>query len=75
VPDSPEQPATAPEPVILELATPARAGSEVAAAKKRSGPAPPEPALKRKRVEPAARDLLPPKVKKVVKCQDTAVAG
>jgi hypothetical protein len=75
VPDSPEQPAAAPEPVVLESAAPAGAGSEVAAAKKRSGPAPPELALKRKRVEPAARGLLPPRAKKVVKRQATAVAG
>jgi hypothetical protein len=75
VPDSPEQPAAGPEPVVLEPAAPAGAGSEVAAAKKRSGPAPPEPTLKRKRVEPVVRGLLPPKAKKVVKRQATAVAG
>jgi hypothetical protein len=67
VPDSSEQPAAAPEPVALEPTAPAGAGSKAIAAKKRSGPAPPEPALKRKRVEPAARGLLPPKAKKVVK--------
>jgi hypothetical protein len=47
----------------------------VATAKKRSQPAPPEPAQKWKKVEPAVKSLLPPKVKKVVKCQATAVAG
>jgi hypothetical protein len=47
----------------------------VAAAKKRSGLALPKPALKWKRVELAARGLLPPKVKKVIKCQATMVAG
>jgi hypothetical protein len=75
VPDSPEQPAAAPEQVALEPAAPAGARSEVTAAKKRSGPAPPELALKWKKVEPAVRGLLPPKAKKVVKRQATAVAG
>jgi hypothetical protein len=59
----------------MEPAAPAGAGSEVPAAKKRSGPAPTESVLKQKRVEPAVRGLLPPKAKKVVKCQATAVAG
>jgi hypothetical protein len=68
VPDSLEQPAAAPEPVALELTAPAGARSEATVAKKRSGPAPPEPALKRKKVEPAVRGLLPPKAKKVIKC-------
>jgi hypothetical protein len=58
--DSPEQPADAPEPVVLEPAASAGAGSEVTVAKKRSGPAPPEPALK---------------AKKVVKRQATVVVG
>jgi hypothetical protein len=74
VPDSLEQPAAAPEPVILEPATPAGAGSEVAATKKRSGPAPPEPALKQKRVERSTKGLLPPKAKQVVKRQATSMA-
>jgi hypothetical protein len=74
VPDSPKQPAAALEPVVLEPAAPVGAGSEVTAAKKRSGPAPPEPALKQKKVEPVARGQLPPKAKKVVKCQATVVA-
>jgi hypothetical protein len=71
VSDSPEQPAAAPEPIILEPAAPTGARGEVAAAKKRGG----EPTLKRKRVEPAVRGLLPPKAKKVVKRQATTVAG
>jgi hypothetical protein len=75
VPDSPEQPTAAPELIILEPTAPAGARSKVAAAKKRSGLAPPKPALKWKRVELAARGLLPPKVKKVVKRQATPVAG
>jgi hypothetical protein len=66
VPDSPEQPAAILVPVALEPVALVGAESEVTAAKKRSGPAPPEP---------AARGLLPPKAKKVVKCQATAVAG
>jgi hypothetical protein len=75
VPDSLEQPAAAPKPVALEPAASAGARSEATAAKKRSGLASPEPALKEKKVEPAARGLLPPKAKKVVKHQATVVAG
>jgi hypothetical protein len=75
VPDSLEQPAAASKPVVLEPAAPAGAGSKVVATKKRGGPAPPEPALKWKKVEPAARGLLPPRAKKVIKHQATAVAG
>jgi hypothetical protein len=46
----------------------------MAAPKKRTQPAPPESAQKWKKTEPAVKDLLPPKAKKVVKCQATAVA-
>jgi hypothetical protein len=70
VPDSPEQPSAAPKP-----AAPAGIGSGAVAAKKRNQPAPPELAQKWKKVEPAAKGLLPPKAKKVVKSQATAVAG
>jgi hypothetical protein len=67
VPDSPEQ-APAPlkpaasKPVALEGSS-----SGVAAPKKRTQPAPPEPAQKRRKIELAAKGLLPPKVKKVIK--------
>jgi hypothetical protein len=60
---------------MYQLAAPVGARSGAAAAKKRNQPAPPEPAQKRKKVEPAVKGLLPPKAKKVVKCQATAVAG
>jgi hypothetical protein len=39
----------------------------MAAAKKRNQPAPSKPAQKGKKVVPAAKGLLPPKAKKVVK--------
>jgi hypothetical protein len=65
-----EQPPAAPKPAALE-----GAGSGAAAAKKISQPAPPEPAQKRKKAELAAKGLLPPKAKKVVKHQATAMAG
>jgi hypothetical protein len=75
LPDSLEQPPAAPRPAALKLAAPEEAGSRVVAAKKRSQPAPPEPAQKRKKAELAAKGLLPPKAKRVVKRQATAVAG
>jgi hypothetical protein len=70
VPDSPERSSAAPKPAALR-----KPRGEAAAPKKRAQPAAPEPAQKRKKTERAAKDLLPPKVKKVVKCQATAVAG
>jgi hypothetical protein len=73
--DSPEQPSTAPKPAAPKPAAPEGTGSGVAGAKKWNQPAPPEPAQKRKKVEPAAKGLLPPKAKKVVKCQATTMAG
>jgi hypothetical protein len=75
VPDSPEQPSAAPQSATLKPAAPAGTGSGATTAKKRNQPAPPEPAQKRKKVEPAAKGLLPPKAKKVVKRQATMVAG
>jgi hypothetical protein len=75
VPDSPEKPSTAPKPATLKPAAPAGTGSGAAAAKKRNRPAPPELAQKRKKAELAAKGLLPPKAKKMVKRQATAVVG
>jgi hypothetical protein len=75
VPDSLEKPSAASKPAALKPAASAGTGSRVAAAEKRNQPAPPEPAQKRKKVEPAMKGLLPPKAKKVVKRQATAVAG
>jgi hypothetical protein len=73
--DSPERHLVAPEPVAMKPATPEGTGSRAAAAKRRSQPALPEPAVKRKKAEPAAKSLLPPKGKRVVKRRATAVAG
>jgi hypothetical protein len=46
---------------------PEGAGSRAPSAKRRIEPAPIEPAEKRKKVEPAAKNLLPPRAKKVIK--------
>jgi hypothetical protein len=75
LPDSPERHIVAPEPVVTKPAAPEGTGSGASAAKRRNQPAPPEPAVKRKKMEPAAKSLLPPKGKRVVKRQATAVAG
>jgi hypothetical protein len=66
--DSPEQPPAAPKPATSKPAAPEGAGSGSASTKKRSQTALPEPAQKRKKVEPAVKSLLPRKAKKVVKC-------
>jgi hypothetical protein len=73
--DSPEQHLVAPEPVATKPAAPEGTGSGAAAAKRRSQPASPEPAVKRTKMESAAKSLLPPKGKRVVKRRATAVAG
>jgi hypothetical protein len=65
MPDSPEWPPAAPKP-----AAPEKHVGGMAAPQKRI-----QPAQKRKKTEPTAKDLLPPKAKKVVKCQATAVPG
>jgi hypothetical protein len=70
LPESPERSFAAPEP-----ADPERAGDDLAGAKRKTQPASSEPADKRKRSEPAARDLRCPKMKKVAKRRATAVAG
>jgi hypothetical protein len=75
LPESPEQPPVAPEPAAAKPADPEGAGSRVAGAKRGSQPAPTEPAEKRKKAEPAAKSLLPPRTKKVIKRRATAVAG
>jgi hypothetical protein len=75
LPDSPERYIVALEPVVTMLATPEGTGSRASAAKQRNQPALPAPAVKRKKTEPAAKSLLPPKGKRVVKRQATAVAG
>jgi hypothetical protein len=75
LPDSLERHLVAPEPVAMKPAASEGTGSGVAAAKRRSQPAPPEPAMKRKKAELAEKSLLPPKGKRVVKRRATAVAG
>jgi hypothetical protein len=75
LPDSLERHIVALEPVTMKPAAPKGTGSRAGAAKRRSQPAPPELAVKRKKMEPTAKSLLPPKQKRVVKRQATAVAG
>jgi hypothetical protein len=70
LPESPEQHPVAPEPAGRE-----EGGSKPAGAKRRAQLAPNEPAEKRRKPEPAAKDLCRPKMKKVTKRQATAVAG
>jgi hypothetical protein len=70
LPESPERCSAAPEP-----ADPEKAGDDLAGAKRKAQPASSEPADKRKKPEPAARDLRRPKVKKVAKWRAIAVAG
>jgi hypothetical protein len=59
----------------LELADPEEAGDDLAGANRKAQPASSEPADKRKKPEPAARDLRHPKVKKVAKRRAVAIAG
>jgi hypothetical protein len=70
LPKSPEQ-----HPVASEPADREDAGGEPAGAKRRAQPALNEPAEKRRKPEPAAKDLRRPKVKKVIKRRAAAVAG
>jgi hypothetical protein len=64
-----------PHPVASELAGHEEAGNDPAGTKRRAQPASSEPAEKRKKLEPAARDLRRPKAKKVAKRRAIAVAG
>jgi hypothetical protein len=70
LPESPER-----CPGALEPADPEEAGDDPAGAKRKAQPASSEPADKRKKPEPVARDLRCPKVKKVAKRRAIAVAG
>jgi hypothetical protein len=72
---SPEQPPVVPEPAASKPDDPEGAGSRAPSAKRRIQPAPVEPAEKRKKAEPAVKNLLPPRAKKVIKRRATAVAG
>jgi hypothetical protein len=61
---------------VAEPATSKKPGGEAIASKKRSQPAPAEPAHKRKKPEPVAKDNLSPKGgKKVIKRKTTEVDG
>jgi hypothetical protein len=74
-PESPEQHPVVPEPASPKPVDPEGTGSRPAGAKKRSQPAPAEPAEKQKKPEPATRRQLQPKMKKVTKRRATTVAG
>jgi hypothetical protein len=67
LPASPEQPPVAPEPAASKPDDPEGAGSRATGAKRGIQPAPAEPAEKRKKAELAAKSLLPPRIKKVIK--------
>jgi hypothetical protein len=69
LPESPKRSSATPEP-----ADPEEAGGNSAGAKRKVQPASSEPADKRKRPEPAARDLHHPKMKKVAKRRANTVA-
>jgi hypothetical protein len=75
LPASPEQPPVVPEPAASKPDDPEGARSRAPGAKRRIQPAPVEPAEKRKKLEPATKSLLPPRIKKVIKRRATAVAG
>jgi hypothetical protein len=75
LPASPKQPPVAPKPAASRPNDPEGAGSRATGAKRGIQPAPTEPAEKRKKAEPAAKSLLPPRTKKVIKWRATAVAG
>jgi hypothetical protein len=75
LPESPEQHPIAPEPVSLKPADPEGTGGRSAGAKRRSQPAPTEPAEKRRKPELATKSQLHPKMKKVTKRRATTVAG
>jgi hypothetical protein len=62
LPESPERRPVAPEPADRE-----EAGGELVGTKRRAQPAPNMPAEKRKKPEPAVKDLRHPKTKKVTK--------
>jgi hypothetical protein len=67
LPASPEQPPVAPEPAASKPDDPEGAGSRATGAKRGIQPALAKPAEKRKKAESAAKSLLPPRIKKVIK--------
>jgi hypothetical protein len=70
LPESPGRRSATPEPADLE-----EAGGDLVGIKRKAQPALSEPADKRKKPEPAARDLRRPQMKKVAKRRAIAVAG
>jgi hypothetical protein len=70
LPKSPGRRSATPEPADLE-----EAGGDLAGLKRKAQPAFSEPADKRKKTEPAARDLRHPQMKKVAKRRAIAIAG
>jgi hypothetical protein len=75
LPVSPEQPPVVLEPAASKLDDPEESGSRAPSAKRMIQPAPVEPAEKRKKVEPAVKNMLPPRTKKVIKRRAAAMAG
>jgi hypothetical protein len=67
LPKSSEQHPVAPEPASLKPADPEGTGGRSASAKRGSQPALTEPAEKQRKSEPAMKNLLHPKMKKVTK--------
>jgi hypothetical protein len=75
LPTSPEQPPVAPEPAASKPDDPEGAGSQATGAKRGIQPAAAEPGEKQKKAELAAKGLLPPRIKKVIKRRATTVVG
>jgi hypothetical protein len=75
LPESPEQYPVAPEPASSKPADPEGAGGRTAGAKRGSQPALTEPAEKGRKPEPATKNPLHPKMKRVTKRRATTVAG
>jgi hypothetical protein len=75
LPESPEQHPVAPEPASSKPADQEGTGGRTAGTKRGSQPAPTELAEKRRKPDPATKNLLHPKMKKVTKRRATTVAG
>jgi hypothetical protein len=75
LPESPEQHPVAPEPASSKPANPEGTRGRTAGVKRGSQPAPTETAEKRRKPEPATKNLLHPKMKRVTKRRATTVAG
>jgi hypothetical protein len=75
LPESPEQHPVAPEPASLKPADPEGTGGRTTGTKRGNQSALTKPAEKRRKTEPATKNLLHPKMKKVTKQRATTVAG